>query len=416
MPHDRWRAYAWSLAFGTFVVGTGTFVIAGLIPQVTSSLAISTAEAGQLITAFAIGYAVLSPVLAAMTGRWPRRTVLIIGLVLYAAGNLLTALVPGYLPVLATRVLAAAGAALFTPNAGATAALLAGAERRGKAISIVTAGQTISMALGAPIGTAIGQALGWRATMYLITALALLVVPVIALRLPSLTGAPAAGLRARLAPLGDRAIQWQLLVTLLAFIAIFLPYTYISVVFEPVLTGHPSRMAWLLLVFGVTGTVGNLLAGHFADRFGARRVVVASLVGFAFVMVLQLLGRHDMALALVAIAFTGWIAWSFTVPQQHRLLSIAKPGNESLVIALNSAFIYLGVTLSGLFGYVRVGGLPLGVSVLVVGMAFALVTALLAARRDAPRSGERPSGTEITPRAPGAHRLGAVAVPGSGPQ
>lgn len=133
------------LAFGTFAVGTDAFVIAGLLPDISRSLSVSVGAAGQLVSVFSLAYAVLSPMLAALTGHWSRRAVLVTALLVFAAGNVATALVPGYALVLAARVLAAAGAALFTPNAGATAATLAGDRSRGQAIAVVILGLTCSM-------------------------------------------------------------------------------------------------------------------------------------------------------------------------------------------------------------------------------------------------------------------------------
>ncbi|HWN35367.1 MAG TPA: MFS transporter, partial [Pseudonocardia sp.] len=172
LTNGRWLPQVAVLAFGTFAVGTDAFVIAGLLPAISHSLSVSVGAAGQLVSVFSIAYAVLSPVLAALTGNWSRRTVLVTALLVFAAGNVATAVVPGYPLVLAARVLAAAGAAMFTPNAGATAATIAGDQRRGRAIAVVTVGLTSSLALGAPLGTAIGNAWGWRATMWFVTALA----------------------------------------------------------------------------------------------------------------------------------------------------------------------------------------------------------------------------------------------------
>ncbi|MFD0394242.1 MFS transporter [Streptomyces nogalater] len=256
-----WRTHACVLALGTFAVGTDAFVIAGLLPDISASLDISVGAAGQLVSVFSLAYALLSPVLAAFTARWSRRTVLITGLGVFAVGNVVTALAPDYALVLAARVIAAAGAAMFTPNAGATAATLAGPEHRGRAIAIVTVGLTASLALGAPLGTVIGEALGWQATMWFVTALALVVAPVIALRLPDVTLGGPTRLRRRLAPLADRKVAGVLAGTLVAFIGIYLPYTYISAVFEPATGGDGDKVAVLLLVFGLAGTAGNLTAG-----------------------------------------------------------------------------------------------------------------------------------------------------------
>ncbi|MEV5296778.1 MFS transporter [Amycolatopsis methanolica] len=122
-----------ALTIATFAVGTDAFVVNGVLPELARSLDVSVGEAGQLVSVFAIAYAVLSPVLAAPTGNWPRRTVLLAALGVFVLDNSITALAPDYGLALASRVIAAAGAAAVTPTASTAAAALAPPERRGRA-------------------------------------------------------------------------------------------------------------------------------------------------------------------------------------------------------------------------------------------------------------------------------------------
>ncbi|ARZ66063.1 putative transmembrane efflux protein from the major facilitator superfamily [Streptomyces albireticuli] len=364
------------LALGTFAVGTDAFVIAGLLPEISDSLDVSVGAAGQLVSVFSLAYALLSPVLATLTSRWSRRSVLILALLVFAVGNVVTALAPNYTLVLISRVVAAAGAAMFTPNAGATAATLAGAEQRGRAIAIVTVGLTASLALGAPLGTAIGDALGWQATMWFVTGLALVVAPVIALRLPDVAVGARAGLRQRLAPLTDRRVVGVLACTLIAFVGVYLPYTYISAVFEPATGGDSGRVAILLLVFGLAGTAGNLTAGRLADRKGPRQVVIGATLLLTVVFGLMAVSHSSYALALVLSAVSGVGSWSVTAPQQQRIIAFAAPGTEPLVVSLNAAVMYLAISLSSVLG---AGILDPGgpAQIAWTGAAFTVVAALV---------------------------------------
>jgi MFS transporter, DHA1 family, inner membrane transport protein len=371
----RWRAHALVLAFGTFAVGTDAYVIAGVLPEIAHSLQIGLAAAGQLVTVFAIGYAILSPVLAALTGHWSRRSVLVTALSLFAIGNVATALAPSYAAVLAARLLAAAGAAMYTPNAAATAAALAGQKKRGQAFSIVNVGLSSSLVLGAPLGTAIGAAWGWRATMWFVTALAVVVGPIIALRLPAVKLPTAPGLRQRLSPLGDRRVLAVLAITVIAFVGIFIPYTYISVVYAPVTEGHGNLLTILLLVFGAAGTAGNLTAGYVADRQGPRRVVIAVTLALAAVFALTVVARESLLAAVPVIVVSGMLSWSVLSPQQHRVVALA-PDAPALVVSLNAAALYLGVSLSGVLG--AAGLNTLGPATFpLLGSAFLVVAAVL---------------------------------------
>lgn len=373
----RWLPQVAVLAFGTFTVGTDAFVIAGLLPDISRSLSVSVATAGQLVSVFSIAYAVLSPVLAALTGNWSRRTVLVTALLVFAAGNVATALVPSYPLVLAARVLAAAGAAMFTPNAGATAATLAGEQRRGQAIAVVTVGLTSSLVVGAPLGTAIGNTWGWRSTMWLVTALAAVVVPIIALRLPRMRFAGAAGLRQRFAPLADARVVRVLAGTLLAFTGIYLPYTYISAVFAPALGGDDNRVALLLLAFGVAGTVGNLIAGTLADRYGPRRVVITATLVLAVVFLVMLPSRGVFAAAVPVVALSGIASWSVTAPQQHRAIALSPTGAGPLAVSLNAAVLYLAISLSSVIGAVGLDSFGSAVALPVIAAVFVLAAAIL---------------------------------------
>jgi MFS transporter, DHA1 family, inner membrane transport protein len=354
---QNWRLLSAVLAFGTFAVGTDAFVIAGILPDISRSLGVSIGAAGQLVTVFSISYAVLAPILAALTTNWSRRTVLLTALTVFAVGNMVTALAPDYGLVLASRTVAAAGAALYTASASATAATLAGEKNRGRAIAIVMLGLTSSLALGAPLGTVVGSALGWRTTIWFVTALAVLVIPIIWLRLPDIRHAGAAGLRERLTPLSDRRVLRALAAAVVIFTGIYIPYTYISEVFAPAIAGSGNRLALLLMVFGLAGTAGNLVSGQFTDRHGSRRVIIAGALILTAVFVVLPAFRGSFELALPAVAAAGFFSFSVTTPQQHQIIAFS-PGAPSLVTSLYQSSLYLAISLSGAVG--ALGLHPLG--------------------------------------------------------
>lgn len=352
-PQTRWKGPAAILAVGTFAVGTDAFVIAGVLPSIASSLGVGLAAAGQLVTVFSLAYALTAPVLGVLTAGWSRRTALVVALAAFTVGNVLTALAPDYGLVLASRVLAAAGAALFTATASATAAGLAGPTHRGRAIAIVMFGLTSSLVLGAPLGTAIGGLADWRATLWFVTALGLVAAVLLQLRLPRLAAAPsgegATTLRQRLAPLADRRVLGLLTRTLVVFTGIYLPYTYLSAVYQPATGDDGNKLALALLLFGVAGTAGNLAAGALADRFGPRRVIVVGTLGLTVALLAVPALRGSMATAVVAVLVTGVLSFSVTTPQQQQLVAMA-PGAQSVVTSLYQSVLYLAVSLSGVLG------------------------------------------------------------------
>lgn len=338
------------LGVGAFAVGTCELVLAGLLPELGSSLGVSVATAGQVVTVFGVTAAIAGPVLAASSVRWARRRVLLLALGLYLVGTALSAAAGTFGVLLGGQVLAACGAGLFLPTATVTAAALEKPERRGRAVAIVTTGMTVAIAVGAPLGTALAAIAGWRATMLMLTGLALLVGVAVLAWIPPVQAAPdeLAGLRERLKPLVDRRVLALLATTLAAFTAIYIPYTYISVVAQEATGGDGLQLASILVVLGVAGIAGNLLAGRLADRVGGRPVVAGSLIGLVIVFLMTPYWSTTLPAALVAAAAYGVIGFGVSAPQTYRILSLG--GHTSLSVALNGAALYLAISLSGLLG------------------------------------------------------------------
>lgn len=345
----RWWSRAVALALGTFAVGTDAFVMSGLLPQIASSLQVSVAAAGQLVTVFSISYAVTAVPLGVLTASWPRRTVLIVALGVFALGNAATAMAPDYPLVLAARVVAAAGAALYAASATATAALISSEANRGRAIAIVLLGLTAALVLGAPAGTVVGSALGWRATLWVVAAMAIAVVPAIAFGVRRVPTAVKMSLRRRVAPLGNWRVLVLLARTLLVFIGIYLPYTFISVVTEPTTSANAGRLALLLLVFGVAATVGNLISGYLVDRFGSRRVIIVGSIALTVVFATMGFTQSLFVGAAVVTAAFGLCSFLLNAPQQHQLMAV-DPERASVLTALYQSVLYLAVSASGLIG------------------------------------------------------------------
>lgn len=226
------------LALGTFAIGTDSmvtgFYILGLVAR---DLDISVPAVSQMVTVFALSYAVLAPVLATVAARWPRRRVLLTALTVFTLANALSAVAPNYAVLLATRVLAAAGAALYTPTANAVATTLVPPERRGRALATVLGGMTVATALGVPLGTYLGRT-DWRLTMWLVVALgaaAFLGLTLLLRDLPAPTAAP--GLRTRLAPLRNRRVLAAASTTLVFFLAVNVVYIYLGTAVRPATGG-----------------------------------------------------------------------------------------------------------------------------------------------------------------------------------
>ncbi|MEU8837403.1 MFS transporter, partial [Streptomyces sp900116325] len=193
-----------------------------------------------------------------------------------------------------------------------------------------------------------------------------------------------------------------LVVTLLAFISIFLPFTYMSAVFAPATGGDQTRLALLLLVFGVAATGGNLTAGSLADRYDPRLIVIGATVGIAVVLLLMLPIRESFVLVAIMHALSGVVSFSVIGPQQHRIITYAPPGGAALVTSLNTSTAYLGNFLSSVIGAVILTTTNSAALLLPIGALFALAAAVLTwwSTRAAGEHGEKPvkeTGRPIVP-------------------
>ena len=397
------------LAAGMFAIGTDSFVIAGILPDAAHSLGVPVGTAGWLLTAYAFTYAVLGPVMAALTTRWPRRTLFLTGFAVFTAGNLATAFAPGFEVAMVARALAGIGGAMVSPATVAAAAALAPPERRGRAIAAVMTGLSAATALGAPIGTAIGSLTGdWRATMLFVSALGVLAAAGIALLLPPIPTPPSVPLRTRVAPLADRRIGLTLLTTLLVYTGLYTVYSFIGESLDRATGGSGTTLAALLFVWGLAATVGTLGSGRLLDRFGSRRIINASIAIAAVDFALLPWTSAHLPSAIAALVVWGVCGWGLVTPQTHRLIT-AMPTAAPVLTGLASAMIYVGVSIAPLVGQTGMAWFgaywlgPVGAAFIALGLG-AAEAAHSVIRRHARRSeptaheyGPTPSGRGVGP-------------------
>ncbi|WP_225728304.1 MULTISPECIES: MFS transporter [unclassified Nocardia] len=340
------------LALGTFAVGTDAFILAGFLPDLAAGLEVSTATAGLAVSVFAAAYALGSPLLATATAGVPRRALLVTALAVLAVANLGSALAPTFTILLGTRVLAAAGAAAFTPNAGAVASALVRPQARARALAVVVGGLTIATALGVPLGDALGQWLGWRSALAGVAALCLLAAAGVALWVPFVPGNPKVPLAERMSVLRNRTVATVLPLTVLGMSAAYVVYAYAVPALGALGIGSAAT-ALMLCVYGIGAVAGNLFAGFATDRWGPGRVLTAGYLTMAVALggmgVLAATGTYAPPLVGVLAAAWGAASWCQTPPQQHRLIG-AAPQESGLVVALNASCIYLGIGAGTLLG------------------------------------------------------------------
>jgi DHA1 family purine base/nucleoside efflux pump-like MFS transporter len=373
------------LAGGAFAVGTSAYVVSGVLPTVSAELDVSVTAAGQLTTAFALAYAVSAPLLATISARWERRRLLVVALLVAALGNALSAVATTYPLLLGGRVVAALGAAAFTPAATLFATALRPPAERGRAVAIVFGGLTVALALGVPLGSILAGSIGYRGVFALVAAASVATALAVRVQLPVMAGSPAVSLRERFAVAADRRVLTVLAITVFGVVATMSVYIYV-VPLLTVTTGLAgSTIGALLLAYGLGAIVGNAWGGRATDRFGSIPTIFATMAGFIVMIATLPVAATTAVGAAVALFVWSVFTWSFNPPVQSLLLELAPSGG--LVLSLNASAIYLGMGLAGVLGGVVIdiaGPLALPVVGAVLGVACAgLLLALRAGTRRA---------------------------------
>ncbi|MFT3803441.1 MAG: MFS transporter [Burkholderiaceae bacterium] len=375
------------LAIGTFAVGTDAFVLSALMPAMARDLNSSVPKVGQIMTLFAVTYAVSAPIIAALTAPWPRKRLLLLAQTVFVIGMLMQALGTNIEIVAGGRMVAAVGAAGYTAAATAVAATLVPAASRGQALAIVMGGFTVATMFGVPLGSLLGGLVGWRWTLSLVAMVGALAA-LGALRLPEVR-VPVAGLTERMAALKLPGVPSTLLTTVATLAGGFTMYTYLPALIAPALQGSTATLSVVLLLYGTAGALGNVVAGKLTDRVGPLAVLRVGIAGIGLAGLLMPLLRADLYGVLAIVCVWSFCGWATGVPQQYRLMT-AAPQVPTVVLGWNASANYAGISIGAMLG----GALLAWTDVAWLGPA-AAVCALLAllltwlqapARREAAQS------------------------------
>jgi MFS transporter, DHA1 family, inner membrane transport protein len=375
-----------ALAVGAFGIGTTEFVIMGLLPDLARDLDVSIPTAGLIVTGYAAGVVVGAPVLAILTARFPRKGALLALLAIFAVGNLLCALAPSYGLLMAARALTAFSHAAFFGIGAVAAADLAPLNQRAQAMSLMFAGLTLANVLGVPGGTALGQALGWRASFAVVALIGAIALSGIAFFVPRDARPQQRDLLSEFAVLGEGRVLVGMAMSAASAASFFSVFTYIAPILETVTGLAPSAVTWLLVIYGVGLTFGNAIGGRLADWNAL------CTIGGLFVTVLAVLATFTSA-SHYAIPTTllmfiwGAVSFALVSPLQMRVMDMAR-GAPNLVSTLNQGAFNVGCA-SGAW----LGGIPLrlgapyesvpwvGVAIAALGLALTLLSAWLDRRR-----------------------------------
>jgi DHA1 family inner membrane transport protein len=339
------------------VIGTGAFVVSGILDAISTDLGVSVSAAGQAMTAYAMATAVLAPLAMVLTRRLPRKQALLLALGVFTAGNLVCALA-GHLGVLlAGRVLMGMGA-VFTPIAAGIAVASVEPARRGRALSLVFLGISLSYVVGLPLGAWLGLRHGWQVPVAVVAGFGVAGMLAVQGLVPTGIDSPAGGFAGLAEALRLRQARGVLLLTLLYFAAIFCVFAYAGPVLTALVPMGATQLSVTLMLFGLSGVAGTLLGGWAADHFGAVRSLKLQLATLALMMALVPLTRGHYAALVAVFMVWGTAGFGMMAPQQARLAALS-PAHAPLLLSLNSSMLYFGTAAGATVGGAALGhGVP----------------------------------------------------------
>ena len=372
-----------ALSLAAFAVGTTEFIVAGLLPALASDLAVDIPTAGLLISGYAIAVAIGGPILALITGMLPRRPLLLMLMVVFIAGNVLCALATNYWLLLGARLVVACSHGLFFGVALIIATRLVSEERQSSAVSLVVSGVTFASVLGVPIGTAIGNAYGWRVTFWTIAVVGAVATLALSVLIPATKKVERAHQSSALADirvLGRQTVFLSYVMIAFSATAFFAVFAYIVPTLTTVSGIRMEVVPWLLFAAGLGGFFGNLIGGRLGD-WKPMPVLIAIFTMMLAIYLVWLVAVHD-PLAMTITYFITWlVGFCFAAPVQARILKGASDAPNLASTLISTAFnigIAAGAWLGGVALHARwgYGQLPW---ISVVFIAAALTVALVSA-------------------------------------
>jgi len=368
-PKEKMPVSLMWLTTGAFAIGMTEFLVMGLLPNVAADLNVTIPQAGQIITGYALGVAIGAPILTILTHSVAKKRLLLLLMLIFILGNAFSMAAPTYPLLIFARILTALAHGTFLGAGTLIATHLVPPHKKGSAVALVLAGLTIANIIGVPFGTFIGQQFGWRASFGVITVLGIVALAGIWRNIPIIKDDHDVSIMQEI----KAVVKPQVLLTLIAGLfgcaSLFALFTYISPVLQEISGFAEQSVTWILVIFGVSVTIGNLIGGKLADW----KLLPALMINFAFLSIvlaaLSVTLNHPI-LAIATLFIWGAAAFSIMPGIQLRTMTLASEA-PMLVATSNHSFLNMGNAFGAYIGGVIIthfglGGLPW----LAAGLAF----------------------------------------------
>lgn len=343
-----------ALTISAFAIGTTEFVLVGLVPTIADQLAISVPSAGLLVSIYALGVAIGAPVLTALTGKLPRKQLLIGLMALFTAGNVLAWLSPNYETLVIARLLTGLAHGVFFSIGSTIATSLVPKEKAASAIAIMFGGLTVALVTGVPLGTFIGQHFGWRETFLAVSLIGLIALVSSMVLIPKdIPNRALASIKEQLQVLTHPRLVLIYLVTALGYGGVFTAFTFLAPMMQDLAGFSPSAVSWILLGYGVSVAIGNIWGGKLADRHGAVPALKFIFAALAVLLLVFQFTAHSHIGALITILIMGIFAFGNVPGLQVYVVQKAEqftPNAVDVASGLNIAAFNVGIAIGSVIG------------------------------------------------------------------
>ncbi|HJE01539.1 MFS transporter [Staphylococcus auricularis] len=368
----------WMLAIGAFAIGMTEFVIMGLLPNVARDLDVTVSQAGQLITGYALGVAIGGPILVMLTIKWNRKHLLILLMAIFIVGNLAATFSPSYGYLMTSRIITSLAHGSFFGIGSILAASMVSPSKRASAMALMFMGLSMSNILGVPFGTLIGQGLGWKMTFAVIAVIGTIALIGIIVLVPSQKEQIQSSVINELKVLKDKRLWLTLTITLFGFSSVFAYFSYISEVLTDV-SGVPENLiSYILIIFGIGVTLGNVVGGKLADWDVNRALRIIFVLFILYFVALYFIQMNSVVMVAGVFLF-GLIGFSMSPSLQFKSTLVSQDA-PTLASTLNQSAFNLGNALGAYVGGVVIDLLPVSSLSLVapvltfIGLIFLLIT------------------------------------------
>lgn len=344
----------WALTISAFAIGTTEFVIVGLIPTIAEQLSITLPSAGMLVSIYALGVAVCAPVLTALTGKLPRKQLLMGLMALFTVGNLVAWLAPNYETLVMARLLTGLAHGVFFSVGSTIATSLVSKEKAASAIAIMFGGLTVALVTGVPLGTLIGQHFGWRESFLAVSLLGVIALVSSMILVPrNIAQPPATSLAQQAAVMINPRLLLIYAITALGYGGIFTTFTFLAPMMQSLAGFSPTAVSGVLLGYGIAVAIGNIWGGRLADRRGAVPALTLIFIALAILLVVFQFTASMHYLALLTVLVMGVFAFANVPGLQVYVVQKAEhyaPGAVDVASGLNIAAFNIGIALGSTVG------------------------------------------------------------------